>query len=185
MDIDILIMLIGSICVHSNFDLYFLYFCCVTSSLKDAPNMQKLSKGGIPLANGDVFLQKPPPWACPVWNGQDMYHSGYDSRMSRSTSQAIDQAMTQFREAKVKFVRVNLSLEMQSDCMTDFYKQNKEIGPYASKSMDDCGLEWVRVTLTSEPGVSMDDIVDQEPPRRKEHRRVPSTVAIEEVKVTF
>nr|GMD56537.1 phosphatidylinositol 4-kinase beta 1-like isoform X1 [Ipomoea batatas] len=155
---------------------------CETPSLKDAPNMQKLSKGGIPLANGDVFLQKPPPWACPVWNGQDMYHSGYDSRMSRSTSQAIDQAMTQFREAKVKFVRVNLSLEMQSDCMTDFYKQNKDIGPYASKSMDDCGLEWVRVTLTSEPGVSMDDIVDQEPPRRKEHRRVPSTVAIEEVK---
>ncbi|VFQ65355.1 unnamed protein product [Cuscuta campestris] len=42
------------------------------------------------------------------------------------------------------------------------------------------GFEWV--TLTSEPGVNMDDIVDQEPPRRKEHRRVPSTVAIEEVK---
>lgn len=34
-----------------------------------------------------------------------------------------------------------------------------------------------------DPGVSMDDTEDKEPPRRKEHRRVPSTIAFEEVKV--
>ncbi|VFQ74070.1 unnamed protein product [Cuscuta campestris] len=153
---------------------------CDTPSLKDAPNMQKLSKGGIPLANGDALLPKPPPWACPLWTGHDTYHSGYD-RMSRSTSQAIDQAMTQLWEAKVKFVRINLSVEMQSDSISGFCDQKKEVGAYQN-SMDGCGFEWVRVTLTSEPGVNMDDIVDQEPPRRKEHRRVPSTVAIEEVK---
>ena len=44
-------------------------------------------------------------------------------------------------------------------------------------------LEWVRVVLTADPGVRLEDIEDQAPPRRKEHRRVPSTVAIEEVKV--
>ncbi|CAH9120216.1 unnamed protein product [Cuscuta europaea] len=154
---------------------------CETPSLKDAPNMQNLSKGGIPLANGDVLLPKPPPWACPQWTGHDTYHSAHD-RMSRSTSQAIDQAMTQLWEAKVKFVCVNLSVETQSDSIPEFCSQNKEVGAYPSNLMDGCGLERVRVTLTSEAGVSMDDIVDQEPTRRKEHRRVPSTVAIEEVK---
>ena len=44
-------------------------------------------------------------------------------------------------------------------------------------------LEWVQVVLTADPGVRLEDIEDQAPPRRKEHRRVPSTVAIEEVKV--
>ncbi|KAL2498597.1 Phosphatidylinositol 4-kinase beta 1 [Abeliophyllum distichum] len=161
------------------------------SNSKDAANAQKLSKGGIPLANGDVLLPKPPPWAYPLWTGQDMYHSGYD-RMSRSTSQAIDQAMTQLWEANVKFVHVNFSVEQRSDhglefCISQSFSSNggqsSEVGSYASETKDGCDLEWVRVVLTADPGVSMDDIVDQDPPpRRKEHRRVPSTVAIEEVK---
>ncbi|XP_047958727.1 phosphatidylinositol 4-kinase beta 1-like [Salvia hispanica] len=145
------------------------------SNSKDGSNSQKLSRGGIPLANGDALLPKPPPWAYPLRTGQDMYHTGYD-RMSRSTSEAIDQAMAQLWEAKVKFVRVNFSVEKQLD----------HAEPTATDAgwtrEADCDSEWVRVVLSAEPGISMDDIVDQDLPRRKEHRRVPSTVAIEEVK---
>ncbi|XP_073060664.1 LOW QUALITY PROTEIN: phosphatidylinositol 4-kinase beta 1-like [Primulina eburnea] len=159
------------------------------SNLKDVSNSQKISKGGIPLANGDAFLPKPPPWAYPLWTGQDMYHSGYD-RMSRSTSEAIDQAMTKLWEAKVKFVRVNFSVDYQSDpavhCRNPLSAASK-CGRTKEESCvfqqkDGCDLELVRVILSAEPGVNMDDIVDQDLPRRKEHRRVPSTVAIEEVK---
>lgn len=161
------------------------FFCIfLNSNSKDASNSQKLSKGGIPLANGDALLPKPPPWAYPLRTGQDMYHSGYD-RMSRSTSEAIDQAMAQLWEAKVKFVRVNFSVEEQLDHAEPAaanYGWTKEVDR-ACKPKDDCNSEWVRVVLSAEPGISMDDIVDQDPPRRKEHRRVPSTVAIEEVKV--
>ena len=39
--------------------------------------------------------------------------------------------------------------------------------------------------VTADAGVRMDDIEVQGPPRRKEHRRVPSTVAIAEVKVSI
>ena len=183
------------------------YFFLLRSNAKDASNTQKLSKGGIPLANGDALLPKPPPWAYPLWTAQDIYHSGYD-RMSRSTSQAIDQAMSQMWDAKAKFVHASLSVEKQSPC------QAKRIEmPNSNCGIDCCGLEpasgplevlssgcqgkgichaskehgsdleWVRILLTADPEVNMDDIVDQEPPRRKEHRRVPSTVAIEEVKV--
>lgn len=131
------------------------------------------------MANGDALLPKPPPWAYPL--RQDMYHTGYD-RMSRSTSDAIDQAMAQLWEAKVKFVHVNFSVEKQFDHNDADYDGTGEVD-CACKPKDDHNSEWVRVVLSAEPGISMDDIVDQEPPRRKEHRRVPSTVAIEEVKV--
>lgn len=145
------------------------------------------------MANGDALLPKPPPWAYPVWTCHDMYHSGYD-RMSRSTSQAIDEAMTQLWEAKVKFVRVNLSVENQSNseihfCGTKIASlyggQCKDLLTQAPQPEDGFYLDRVKVSLTVDPGVSMDDIIDQEPPRKREHRRVPSTVAIEEVKVTF
>lgn len=57
--------------------------------------------------------------------------------------------------------------------------RESEEGVNAGESM-----EWVKVSLTAVPGVSMDDVgVDQEPVRKKEHRRIPSTIAIEEVKV--
>ncbi|KAI3462380.1 hypothetical protein Pfo_019043 [Paulownia fortunei] len=149
------------------------------SNSKDAFGSQKLSRGGIPLANGDALLPKPPPWAYPLWTGQDMYHSGYE-RMSRSTSDAIDQAMAQLWEAKVKFVHVNFSVEKQSELAANCGQTREVVS--ACQPKDGSDLEWVRVVLSAEPGISMDDIVDQDPPRRKEHRRVPSTVAIEEVK---
>ena len=86
------------------------FFCIFWNSYsKDASNSHKLSRRGIPLANGDAFFPNPPPWAYPLWTGQDMYRTVYD-RMSRSSSEAIDQAMAQFWEAKVKFVRVNFWL---------------------------------------------------------------------------
>lgn len=82
------------------------------SNSKEASYSQKLSKGGIPLANGDAFLQKPPPWACPLWTTHEVYRDIND-QMSRSTAQAIDRAMTHASEVKVKFVSVSLSVETQ------------------------------------------------------------------------
>ncbi|XP_059643982.1 phosphatidylinositol 4-kinase beta 1-like isoform X2 [Cornus florida] len=190
------------------------YLICVevlksetASNMKDASNSQKLSKGGIPLANGDAQLPKPPPWAYPLWTAQDVYRSSYD-RISRSASQAIDQAMAHSWESKVKFVHVNFSLEKEFPCQSknnevlssecgipcnlqstsvpvDLLSRSRQAGQvitHASGAEQANDLEWVRVVLTADPGVRMDDIEDQEPPRRKEHRRVPSTVAIEEVK---
>lgn len=166
------------------------------SDTKDANNSQKLSRGGIPLANGDAFLPKPPPWAYPL-TGQDMQHGGYE-RMSRSASQAIDQAMAQLWEAKAKFVRISLLVQKQqlsNSNKVDLHNSNcgihccdlqsdscREGSCHVSKPEDGSDFERVRVLLTADPGVSMDEIEDQEPPRRKEHRRVPSTVAFEEVK---
>ncbi|KAK3035272.1 hypothetical protein RJ639_034709 [Escallonia herrerae] len=179
----------------------------IPSNTKDSSNAQKLSKGGIPLANGDALLPKPPPWAYPLWTGQDTYRGGYD-RMSRSTSQAIDQAMAQLWEAKMKFVRITLSVEKQllsqpekvevpdsycgSHCCgpqpsasskgLSNYCETRDSTAHPPRPKDRSDLEWVRVVLTADPGVNMDDVEDQQPPRRKEHRRVPSTVAFEEVK---
>ncbi|KAK2438805.1 Phosphatidylinositol 4-kinase beta 1 [Trifolium repens] len=141
--------------------------CEMPSNFKEASSSQKLSQGGIPLANGDAFLQKPPPWAYPLWSAQEVYRNSND-RMSRSTAQAIDQAMTHVSEPKVKLVSLNLSVET---------RYNGQEG-----AEHDSDLEWVRVVLTADPGVKLEDIEDQAPPRKKEHRRVPSTVAMEEVK---
>lgn len=149
------------------------------SNTKDTSNAQKLSRGGIPLANGDALLPKPPPWAYPLSTAQEVYRNSND-RTSRSTSQAIDQAMAHLWEAKVKFVKVNLAVEKRSpasvslEAVSSCCHMSRPDGPN--------DLEWVRVVLTAEPGVSMDDIEDQQPSRRKEHRRVPSTIAMEEVK---
>ncbi|KAJ7945250.1 Phosphatidylinositol 4-kinase beta 1 [Quillaja saponaria] len=172
--------------------------CETPSNSKDPSSAQKLSRGGIPLANGDALLQKPPPWAYPLWTAQEVYRNSND-RMSRSTAQAIDQAMTHKSEAKVKFVSVNLSVDIQLPCQS----KNTEVpdlhaGIHSSSQLPASvygegvtelsstgsgrDLEWVRVVLTADPGVRLEDIEDQAPPRRKEHRRVPSTVAIEEVK---
>ncbi|KAL5703788.1 1-phosphatidylinositol 4-kinase [Ranunculus cassubicifolius] len=157
------------------------------SHAKDTTNVQKLSRGGIPLANGDVQLPKPPPWAYPLWSSQDVQRNGND-RMLRSTSQAIDQAMSHSWEAKVNAVHVNLSLETQlssqpaSVSLSIPLENGQVAGGPDLKVQHGNDLEWVRVVLTADPGVSMEDIEDQEPPRRREHRRVPSTIAIEEVK---
>ncbi|KAL5820798.1 hypothetical protein ACOSQ3_022680 [Xanthoceras sorbifolium] len=174
------------------------------STTKDASGAQKLSRGGIPLANSDAFLPKPPPWAYPLWTAQEAYRNSTD-RMSMSTAQAIDQAMTHKPDTKLKFVNVSLSVEKQmrsqskdpevSDSQSDIICSSMRPAAvpdtsngsqdgviHASRAAVCSDLEWVRVVLTADPGVRMEDIEDQGQPRRKEHRRVPSTVAIEEVK---
>ncbi|GAB4835579.1 Phosphatidylinositol 4-kinase beta 1 [Ancistrocladus abbreviatus] len=147
--------------------------CETPSNIKDSSNSPKLSRGGIPLANGDALLRRPPPWACPLWTFHGGYHN--NDKMSGSTSQAIDQAMGHFREAKVKFVNSTLSVEEQF-CSQAYHGGNSI--PTTEQSNDQ---EWVRVVLTADPGLSLEDIEDPIPSRRKEHRRVPSTIAMEEV----
>ncbi|XP_022133226.1 phosphatidylinositol 4-kinase beta 1 isoform X2 [Momordica charantia] len=167
----------------------------VPNNVKDASSAQKLSRGGIPLANGDALLHKPPPWAYPLWTTQEAYRNSTD-RMSSSTAQAIDQAMSHKSDAKVKFVSLKLMVEKQlqnepkntritgSDSAeivssTQQGTANVAHGSGAAPSSD---LEWVRVVLTADPGIRMRDIEVPGAPRRREHRRVPSTIAIEEVK---
>ncbi|KAE9608694.1 putative 1-phosphatidylinositol 4-kinase [Lupinus albus] len=167
--------------------------CEMPSNFKETSSSQKLSKGGIPLANGDAFLQKPPSWAYPLWTAQEVYRNSND-RMSQSTAQAIDQAMTHVSEAKAKIVSLNLSVEAQLHGHLEKSEVDLHVGSRHSNSIYREGvremarprhendLEWVRVVLTADPGVRMEDIENPAPRRRKEHRRVPSTVAIEEVK---
>lgn len=157
--------------------LWVFLIAFIFSNTKDNSGAHKLSKGGIPLANGDALLAKPPSWAYPLWTTQEVYRNSTD-RMSSSTAQAIDQVMGHRAEARVKFVNVNLSMEKKfhiTGLATNVSPQNE------GASMD---LEWVRVVLTADHGVRLEDIDDQRLPRKKEHRRVPSTIAIEEVKVT-
>ncbi|KAL8166301.1 hypothetical protein V2J09_007800 [Rumex salicifolius] len=156
------------------------YLICVEvlkceSNTKDSSNNQKLSRGGIPLANGDALLPKPPPWAYPLGTAHGDYHN--DNRMSGSASQAIDRAMDHIWETRVKFVSVNLSVEERC------YNCSHCAGINSSRGDHNIDIDRVRVLLTVDPGLSLEDIEDQEPPKhRKEHRRVPSTIAIEEVK---
>ncbi|KAI3691334.1 hypothetical protein L2E82_49663 [Cichorium intybus] len=146
-----------------------------SSNTKDGSGSQKVSKGGgIALPNGDANLPKRPPWAPPLPSRQDMYLPGYD-RISRTTSQAIDEAMSNLWDSKAKFVSVSLSVEENSKF--DFDHQCGQ-----SRHEDGGDVARVRVELKADPGVNMDDIEVQEPPRRREHRRVPSMVAFEEVK---
>ncbi|XP_050204348.1 phosphatidylinositol 4-kinase beta 1-like [Mercurialis annua] len=155
--------------------------CDMPSNTKDTSGVQKLSRAGIPLANGDAFLPKPPPWAYPLWTAQEAYRNSSD-RMSRSTAEAIDQAMSHTVEAKLKTINVTLSVEKQVS------RQSMNIHPgwnhsnVHERAGDGGDLEWVRVVLTADPAVRMEDIGDQGPLRRREHRRVPSTIAMEEVK---
>ncbi|MCO5573599.1 hypothetical protein L7F22_027371 [Adiantum nelumboides] len=167
---------------------------------------QKLSQGGIPLANGDVQLQRPPPWAYPVWHQSKMQHNNTDA-MLRAASQAIDRAMTHLWETKVKFVHVGLSVsdspQTSVDCTCSSGGSavangkcscsDKEDGAsqcYSVAAVTENGgaselhqcHQWVRVHLTAVPGVNMEDVEAEEPGRRKDHRRVPSTVAMAQVK---
>ncbi|KAI5075146.1 hypothetical protein GOP47_0009222 [Adiantum capillus-veneris] len=166
---------------------------------------QKLSQGGIPLANGDVQLQRPPPWAYPVWNQSKMQHNNTDA-MLRAASQAIDRAMTHLWETKVKFVHVGLSVSdsprTSVDCTCGSGGSAVENGKCSCTAKEDgahcCSVaaitegggvselhqchQWVRLHLTAVPGVNMEDIEAEESGRRKDHRRVPSTVAMAQVK---
>ncbi|KAI4374205.1 hypothetical protein MLD38_012222 [Melastoma candidum] len=144
------------------------------SNSKDSSGGQKLSKGGIPLANGDALLHRPPPWAFPLRTAQEAYRNSAD-RLSSSTAQAIDQVMAHKSEARVKFVHLCLSVE----------KQNHQVSGSRdgiSEEVETSDLDWVRVVLTADPGGTMEKSEDPGISRRKEHRRVPSMVAIEEVK---
>ncbi|KAL5204981.1 hypothetical protein ABZP36_009852 [Zizania latifolia] len=174
------------------------YLICVEVLKAEAPShskgssdVNKLSKGGIPLANGDVQLPKPPPWAYPLWSRHETQNYETD-RILKSTSQVIDQAMAQLWEAKVKFVNVSFSVEKlgrsRSIAISDSGRRSRQA---TTDSHDPSGdphaiadqpIEWVKVTLSAVPGVNMDDVDDNEPTRKKDHRRVPSTIAIEEVK---
>ncbi|GAB2218616.1 hypothetical protein Droror1_Dr00001842 [Drosera rotundifolia] len=148
--------------------------CETQGSSKDPPSSQKLSGAGIPLAHGVALLPEPPPWAHPLRSMHRDYHGS--DRMSGSASQAIDQAMSQFREAKVKFVDVDLSVDEQ------FYGRSyHRMGVISGLEHGD-DHEWVRVVLSADPKLHLEDIEDPEPHRRKVHRRVPSTIAMEEVK---
>lgn len=115
--------------------------------------------------------------------------------MLKSTSEAIDQAMSQLWEAKVKLVHVSFSI---GNKLIDHPKTSHEINlgrniknatfnveDLASKSMslNDTIPEWISINLSAIPGINMEDVEDPEPSRPREHRRVPSTIAIEEVKV--
>ncbi|XP_050363612.1 phosphatidylinositol 4-kinase beta 1-like isoform X2 [Argentina anserina] len=158
----------------------------ISSNPKDTSGSQKLSRGGIPLANGDALLPRPPPWAYPLWTVQEVYRNSND-RMSSSTAHAIDQAMSHSSDSKMKFVTVKISVQnkLPSQTLKIENRSNSYRGEglnCASKEAQTNDLEWVRIVLTADPGVRMEDIEDQRPGRRKEHRRVPSTVAIEEVK---
>ncbi|CAL4993819.1 unnamed protein product [Urochloa decumbens] len=174
------------------------YLICIEVLKAEAPShskgssdAHKLSKGGIPLANGDVQLPKPPPWAYPLWSQHETQNYETD-RMLKSTSQVIDQAMAQLWETKVKFVNVSFSVEKlgrsRSLAISDTghrlrHARTDSHGPSEdSQAMDDQPIEWVKVTLSAVPGVNMDDVDENEPTRKKDHRRVPSTIAIEEVK---
>ncbi|CAH2073437.1 unnamed protein product [Thlaspi arvense] len=146
------------------------------SGAKDISNSHKLSKGGIPLANGDAFLQKPPPWAYPLSTAQEVYRNSAD-RMSLSTVQAIDQAMT--HKSDVKLVNASLSVEKRSNSVPKSVSSG--VAGVLRNGLDS-DLEWVRVVLTADPGLRMESIADPGVPSRKEHRRVPSLVAFEEVR---
>ncbi|WOL00883.1 phosphatidylinositol 4-kinase beta 1 isoform X2 [Canna indica] len=139
--------------------------CETPSHTKMASDAQKLSRAGIPLANGDAQLPRPPPWAYPLWSKKDIHH--YDAGgVLKSTSQAIDEAMAQLWEAK----------------KSQHAMVNGEDLAGKSTSNSDQVPEWITVNLSAIPGVNMEDVEDQEPSRPKDHRRVPSTIAIEEVK---
>ncbi|XP_064935678.1 phosphatidylinositol 4-kinase beta 1-like isoform X1 [Musa acuminata AAA Group] len=167
--------------------------CETPSHTKASSDAQKLSSRGIPLANGDAQLPKPPPWAYPLWSKNDIYSYDADG-MLKSTSQAIDQAMAKLWEAKVKFVDVRFSIEnklvdhseasqeIDSEWKTQQATVNHENLASKSTTDNDRTLEWITVNLSAVPGINMEDVEDQEPSRPKDHRRVPSTIAIEEVK---
>ncbi|RZS25305.1 hypothetical protein BHM03_00058484 [Ensete ventricosum] len=168
--------------------------CETPSHTKASSDAQKLSSRGIPLANGDAQLPKPPPWAYPLWSKNDIYSYDADG-MLKSTSQAIDQAMAKLWEAKVKFVDVSFSIEsrlvdhseasqeIDSEWKSQQATVNHENLAIKSTTSNHRTLEWISVNLSAVPGINMEDVEDQEPSRPKDHRRVPSTIAIEEVKV--
>ncbi|KAJ0613120.1 putative 1-phosphatidylinositol 4-kinase [Helianthus annuus] len=167
------------------------YLMCVkvlksetVSIVKEGSTSQKPSRGGIPLANGDAFFTKTSSMglsvvkrarSLPFWSRHD---------------DAIDQAMGQLWDSIAKFVNVRLVVNDSSPCCSNnFEGSNSGFGPHHFQGRegsncrpDGSDLEWVRVVLTADSMVRMDEIEVQEPPRMREHCRVPSTIAFEDVK---
>ncbi|BBN15657.1 phosphatidylinositol 4-kinase B [Marchantia polymorpha subsp. ruderalis] len=212
-------------------------------------------RGGIPLANSDVQFPRPPPWAFPTWN-HPMQHPNTE-QLLRTASKAIDQALAQLLDSKLKVVDVTLSVkkrvgprsdsvnlrisdnedalvststgsrgedELRSEAGTGNSTDGEQValersreetsigGSVEDNKREDCadqsgdrgaegslasvsesgdaaGLrsegsseeEWVTVVLTSVAGLNMEDVEEDHPVRKKEHRRVPSTIAMAEV----
>lgn len=242
---------------------------------KEAGAGTKLAKGGIPLANGDAQLQRPPPWAYPL---QPDVQQANTQQLLRTASKAIDLAMAHLWETKLKVVDVSFSVQptehhklncqvkgvklgeeerpgkeesrcyssrvsnsmetehasqglgtacrcihsegevgncsnpstctinnndlrkhqlavkarpggtdelhshRQDSCEGDKLEMLKDRGCFLVHSRD--GEEWVSVTLSVVPGVNMEDVEEEQPERKREHRRVPSTVAMAAVTVS-
>jgi hypothetical protein len=240
-----------------------LWMLC-SSQTKDQKQLNagtKTAKGGIPLANGDAQLQRPPPWAYPL---QPDVQQPNTQQLLRSASKAIDRAMAHLWESKLKVVDVSFSIELRKpqsaarqmetlkfeqriedsrsldtdqDCQhsgpsftscncsrmegepgecrcpsactlggsgllkdlvsgelrgtdelmnTRFQEKSKAKNPWGRKKQKDNSEdeEWVSVVLSVVPGLNMEDIEEEQPARKKDHRRIPSTIAMAEVKVS-
>jgi phosphatidylinositol 4-kinase len=213
--------------------LFWFSFVSFSSEIKDQRQTStgsKTAKGGIPLANGDAQLQRPPPWAYPL---QPDIQQPNTQQLLRSASKAIDLAMTHLWETKLKVVDVSFSVQARKERTSELQASrvcsvmeteqsaqhlgtnsrgcnetacrciDNELGHCRdlptgtidqsdlqknhenSRDVDNIeGEEWVRVLLSVVPGVKMEDIEEEQPARRKDHRRVPSTIAMAEVKVS-
>lgn len=213
--------------------LFWFSFVSFSSDIKDQRQTStgsKTAKGGIPLANGDAQLQRPPPWAYPL---QPDIQQPNTQQLLRSASKAIDLAMTHLWETKLKVVDVSFSVQARKERASELQASrvcsvmeteqsaqhlgtnsrgcnetacrciDNELGHCRdlptgtidqsdlqknhenSRDVDNIeGEEWVRVLLSVVPGVKMEDIEEEQPARRKDHRRVPSTIAMAEVKVS-
>lgn len=211
-------------------------------------------KGGIPLANGDAQLQRPPSWAYPLQPDKQQPNT---QQLLRSASKAIDIAMAHLWESKLKVVDVSFSIQPKKPRSGERTEDSRSLDtdqgsrhsasslaacscsrldgePGECRSPSTCTLggsglqdclsvsreprgadeltnarpheklkvknpwgklkkkdneeeeeeEWVSVVLSVVPGVNMEDIEEEQPARKKDHRRVPSTIAMAEVKVS-
>ncbi|KAG0571619.1 hypothetical protein KC19_VG027900 [Ceratodon purpureus] len=68
--------------------------------------------------------------------------------------------------------------------ITRYEEKSKVKNPWGRKRQKDSGEdeEWVSVVLSVVPGLNMEDIEEEQPARKKDHRRIPSTIAMAEVK---
>ncbi|CAK9192430.1 unnamed protein product [Sphagnum jensenii] len=169
--------------------------CEANRFAKDSGTGVKLARRGIPLASGDAQLQRPPPWAYPL---QPDIQQPNTQQLLRTASKAIDLAMAHLWETKLKVVDVSFSVQLrkqetfgvdiaQPECRVGTGNELPQVSLGRSchaANREPAGeqMEWVSVTLSVVPGVKMEDVEEEQPARRKEHRRVPSKIAMDEVK---
>lgn len=102
-----------------------------------------------------------------VLNQNDSNNQPSTEHYLKSASKATDLAVAYMGEAKLKFVDV-----YKPPSWTYKTVRGRENEGLQMKVCD----EWVRVTFTAVPGFAMEDVG-----RRREHRRVGSTIAMAEV----